>query len=208
MSERPESQEKLGDIRGSGPADGGRPAISQLWLTLPLFVLTLAVGAGLARVLPAFHWQSLIILAAAVGTVVFAYVVNRLVVHATHESPAHAAIGKGLRELLDSAGPSVVAMNLDGELFYANPSAERLLGYRSAELAQLWGKTAILAPGESERLVAEIQKLCHVSRPPDPTPAGRMAAYLACVRMLPPSMVPSFNAQVLHKDGAIISRCV
>jgi PAS domain-containing protein len=136
MSELPESQEKRGKVRGEGPADGSRPAISQLWLILPLFVLTLAAGAGLARVLPAFRWQSLIILAAAVGTVVFAYIVNRLVVHATHEAPAQEAIGKGLRELLDSAGPAVVAMNLDGELFYSNPSAERLLGYRAIELTQ------------------------------------------------------------------------
>ena len=85
MSERPESQEKRANVRGEGPADGARPAISQLWLILPLFILTLAAGAGLARVLPAFRWQSLMILAAAVGTVVFAYVVNRLVVRATHE---------------------------------------------------------------------------------------------------------------------------
>ena len=85
------------------------------------------------------------------GTVVFAYVVNRLVMRATLEAPAHEAIGKGLRELLDSAGPAVVAFNPDGELFYSNPSAERLLGYRATELAQSWGKTEILAPGESER---------------------------------------------------------
>jgi PAS domain S-box-containing protein len=199
-----EIREKCENIRGNGQADGARPAISQLWLILPLFILTLAAGVGLARVLPAFRWQSLIILTAAVGTVVFAYIVNRLVVHATHEVPAHEAIGKGLRELLDSAGPAVVAVNLDGEMFYANPSAERLLGYRAAELAQLWGKTQILAPGEGERLVGEIQKLCHVTRPPEVTPAGRIAEYLACVRMLPPSMVPSFSAQVLHKDGTMI----
>ena len=204
MSELPESREKRGNVRGDGPADGDRPAISQLWLLLPLFILTLAAGAGLARVLPAFQWQSLIILAAAVGTVVFAYIVNRLVVHATEEVPAHEAIGKGLRELLDSAGPAVAAMNLNGELFYCNPAAERLLGYRAAELAQLWGMAPILAPGESERLVAELQKLCHVIQPPEPTPAGRMAAYMTCIRMLPPSMVPSFSAQVRHKDGTII----
>jgi PAS domain S-box-containing protein len=205
MSERPKSPEKREKVRGERPAYDSRPAISQLWLFLPLFVLTLAAGAGLARVIPAFRWQSLIILAAAVGTVVFAYIVNRLVVHATHEEPAQEAIGKGLRELLDSAGPSVVAINPDGDLFYSNPSAERLLGYRAAELAQSWDKIEILAPGESDRLVGEIQKLCHVNRAPEPTSAGRMAAYLACVRMLPPSMVPSFTAHVRHKDGTIIA---
>ncbi len=204
MSELSESQKMRENIRSDGPADGDRPAISQLWLILPLFILTLAAGAGLARVVPAFRWQSLMILAAAVATVVSAYVVNRLVGRATVESPAHGAIGKGLRELLDSAGPSVAAINPDGQIFYSNPSAERLLGYRATELAQMWGKTQILAPGESERLLAEIQKLCHVIRPSDPTPAGRMAAYLDCVRMLPPSMVPSFSAQVLHKDGTMV----
>ena len=204
MNELPESHEKRGGVRGAGPADGGRTGVSQLWLIPPLFLLTLAAGAALDRVNPAFRWQSLVILAAAVGTGVFAYVVNRLVVHATHEAPAQEAIGKGLRDLLDSAGPAVVAMNLEGELFYSNPAAERLLGYRAAELAQLWGKADILAPGECERLVAEIQKLCHVIRPPEPTPTGRMAAYIACVRMLPPGMVPSFSAQVRHKDSTII----
>jgi len=204
MNELPESQEERGDVRGDGPADGVRTGISQLWLMLPLFILTLAAGAALARVIPAFRLQSLAILAAAVGTAVFAYVVNRLVMRASHEAPAQEAIGKGLRELLDSAGPAVVAMNLDGELFYCNPAAERLLGYRAAELMHVWSRTEILAPGESERLVAEIQKICHVTRPPEPTPAGRMAAYMACMRILPPSMVPTFSAQVRHKDSTII----
>jgi PAS domain S-box-containing protein len=204
MSERPEGQQEREIVHGDGPADGGRPAVSQLWLILPLVILTLAAGAGLARVIPALRWQSLIILAAAVSTVVFAYIVNRLVMRAAHEVPTQEGISRGLRELLDSSGPAVVAMNLDGQLFYSNPPSERLLGYRAAELAQLWGKIEILAPGESQRLVEEIQKLCHVSRPPEPTPAGRMAAYLACVRMLPPAMVPSFSALLRHKDGTII----
>jgi PAS domain S-box-containing protein len=204
MSALPDSQDKHEGIRGAGPANAARPANSQLWLILPLFVLTLAAGAGLARVIPTFRWQSLIILGAAVGTVVFAFVVNRLVMRATLEAPAHEAIGKGLRELLDQAGPTVVAFNPDGELFYSNPSAERLLGYSTTELAQSWGKTEILASGECERLLAEIQKLCSVVRPAAPTSAGRMSAYLDCVRTLPPSTVPSFSAQVLHKDGSTI----
>jgi PAS domain-containing protein len=178
--------------------------MSQFWLTLPLFILTLAAGAGLARVVPALQWQSLPILAAAVATAVFAFVVNRLVVNASQQAPAEEAIGQGMRELLDSAGPAVAAINLLGELIYCNPAAERLLGYRAIELEQQWGKVDILAPGECELLVAEMQKLCHVNRPPELTRAGNMAAYLACIRMLPPSMMPSFSAQVRHRDGAIV----
>ena len=92
-------------------------------------------------------------------------------------------------------------MDLNGRLIYCNPAAERMLGYRVAELMESWGKTEILAPGESERLVTEIQKLCNVDRSLPPTPAARMAAYLDCVRTLPPSMVPSFDTQVRRKDG-------
>ena len=204
MSELPKSEEKSSGIRRSGPGKASRTDTSQLWLILPLFILTLAAGAALARLVPALQWQSLPILAAVVATAVFAFVVNRLVVSAAQESPAHEAIGQGLRELLDSAGPAVLAINLPGEIIYCNPAAERLLGYRATELEQQWGKVDILAAGECERLVAEIQKLCHVNRPPEPTRAGNMAAYLACVRMLPPSMMPRFSAQVRHRDGAII----
>lgn len=204
MSVLPKSAERSTSLRHGEPARGIRTGISQFWLILPLFILTLAAGAALARVLPALQWQSLPILAAAIATAVFAFVVNRLVVSSSQETPAHEAVDQGLRELLDSAGPAVVAVNLLGELIYCNPAAERLLGYRAAELEQQWGKIDILAAGECERLVAEIQKLCHVNRPPEPTRAGHMAAYLACVRMLPPSMMPSFSAQVRHRDGAIV----
>jgi len=62
----------------------------------------------------------------------------------------------------------------------------------------------MLAPGEVSRLVAEMQKLCGVERPPEPTPEGRMAAYIDCLRTLPPSMVPSFNAKLRRKDGVIV----
>ena len=114
MNELPESQEKRGDVRGDGPADGARPAHVAALADSASFHPDARRRRRAGPRVPAFQWQSLTILAAAVATVVFAYVVNRLVVRATHESPAHEAIGKGLRELLDSAGPAVVAMNLDG----------------------------------------------------------------------------------------------
>ena len=109
-----------------------------------------------------------------------------------------------LQEILDSAGPAMVALGADRRLTYANPSAERLLGYDAAELMSLFNSTDLLAPGEGLRLVAELEKLCGIERPPEPTPIGRMAAYLDCVRTLPPSMVPSFDAKLRRKDGAIV----
>ena len=83
--------------------------------------------------------------------------------------PGAEPIGEGLRQLLDSAGPGVVAMDLAGRLIYCNPAAERMLGYRATELAEQWETIEILAPGEAERLVAEMQKLCRVVGPPATT---------------------------------------
>ena len=167
--------------------------------------MALAWGAALARLLYVYQWQSLPVTVAAVGTLLFAYIVIRIIVHASHENPLEEEdSGEGLRRLLDSAAPAVLALDLQGELIYSNPAAERLLGYSAAELELQWNQADILGPGECERLVEEMQKLCHVISPPEFTRAGYISAYLACVRMLPPNMVPVFSAQVRHKDGNYI----
>ena len=142
-------------------------------------------------------------MAAVVATALFAFLLNQRLLRTGAVQDAE-PIGAGLRELLDSAGPAVVALDLSGKLIYCNPAAERVLGYRASELLELWGTVEILAPGEAERLVAEMQKLCRVDRSPEASRAGLMAAYLQCVRMLPPSMVPSFDAKVRRKDGVQI----
>ena len=204
MSKLPDSPESSTPMRGDEPRDGERTGMSQTWLILPLFILALAAGVALARVLPSVHWQALPILAAAVATLLFAYVVNRLVLRASEQAPAQEVIGRGLRELLDAAGPAVMALNLAGETFYCNPAAERLLGRNATDLIGAWGKVEILAPAECERLMTEMQKLCQAARPPEATPASRIAACMACVHALPPSMVPSFKISVRHKDGSSI----
>ena len=48
-----------------------------------------------------------------------------------------------------------------------------------------------------------MQKLCGIERPPETTPAERMAAYLECVRTMPPSLVPSFDAKLRRQDGVV-----
>jgi PAS domain S-box-containing protein len=197
MSEQPEEKE----VREQTRPRLARGSISQLWLMLPVCILVLWAGAVLARLAPSFEWESLPVVAAGIATAVFALILNRVLLRP--ESAAPVPIGEGLRELLDSAGPGVIATDLSGRLIYCNPAAERMLGYRAAELLEHWGKTEFLAPGEGERLITEMQKLCHIDQALPGTPAGRMTAYLDCVRSLPPSMVPSFDAQVRRKDGAI-----
>jgi PAS domain S-box-containing protein len=198
MSERPEP---LSQQAQPAPAELG--GISQLWLILPFAILAVSVGAALARIFPHFKWESLPVVAAVVATAMFAFLLNRRLIRAgTGQNTA--PIAEGLRELLDSAGPAVVAVDLAGRLIYCNPATERVLGYRTAELLDGWGDVEILAPGEAMRLMAEMLKLCRMERPEDATGAGQMAAYLQCVRMLPPSTVPSFDAKVRRKDGVHI----
>jgi PAS domain S-box-containing protein len=198
MSERPEA---LSEQTQPAPAEQG--AVSQFWLILPFSIVAISVGAALARLFPHFRWESLPVVAAVVATGLFALLLNRRLLRAGAAQDAE-PIAEGLRELLDSAGPAVVAVDLGGRLIYCNPATERVLGYRAAELLERWGSVELLAPGEAERLVAEMQKLCRVERSPKATQAGLMAAYMQCVRMLPPSTVPSFEAKARRKDGVQI----
>ncbi len=198
MSERPDAQSEQPQ---SLPPDHG--GVSQLWLILPFSILAISVGAALARLFPHFRWESLPVVAAIVATALFALLLNRRLLRAGALSDGP-PIAEGLRELLDSAGPAVIALDLGGRLIYCNPATERVLGYRAAELLEKWGTVEILAPGEPERLLAEMQKICRVDRPAETTRAGLMSAYLQCVRMLAPSMVPSFDAKVRRRDGVQI----
>ncbi len=199
MNERPEVKRES----KPSPSAAASSGISQLWLILPSCILAISVGAALARLFPHFRWQALPIVAAVVATALFALLLNRMLLHQGPQT-AQVPIGEGLRELLDTAGPALVAIDLNGGLIYCNPAAERLLGYRAAELLDLWGKVELLGPGEAERLVAEMQKLCHVDRPPETTRAGLMAACIDCARTLSPSMVPGFDAQVRRNDGELL----
>ena len=175
--------------------------VPQVWLLLPFFILALWTGTVLARLAPSFKWESLPLLAAALATAAFALMLNRMLLHPVPAAPGPEAIGEGLRELLDSASPAVVAMDMEGQVIYCNSAAERLLGYHAAELVIPWGNAEILAPGEGDRLLAEMQKLCRVDQVPAPTPAARRVAYIDCLRRLPPGMVPAFDTQVRNKNG-------
>lgn len=126
------------------------------------------------------------------------------------KKPATAGSGRGAalpqaHALLDSAGAAMVAIGLDGRLAYVNPAAERLLGYHADQIRGDWANISILAPGEGARLVSEMQELCGIAAAVSDAPEEQIAAYLDCVRALPPSMVPSFEAQLRHRDGSLIS---
>jgi PAS domain S-box-containing protein len=177
-------------------------AVLILWPVLASLTLALATTAVVLRMVAGPRYDDLLVLAAAAAAVVLAL---RLPFRSRTAPRRPATLNDALmRELVESAGPAVVAVGVNGLLAYVNPSAERLLGYHAAELTSDWSTKDILAPGEGARLVAEMQKLCGLEMPTEPTPAGRLAAYLDCVASLPPSMVPSFDVQVLRKDGSAV----
>ena len=195
-----------------GPARS-RTGLAKNWPVLAGLTFGLVAGAISVRSTGGARFDGLLIFAAAAAGIAVALLSVRLLLNSAPAAQAaqaadlkatqlaHAAQNP-LEDLLDSAGPAIVGISSDGRLTYVNPSAERLLGYHAHELLNEWSTVEILAPGEGARLVAEMERLCGVPRSNEPTPAGRMAAYLECARSLPPSQVPSFDAQLRHKNGS------
>jgi PAS domain S-box-containing protein len=203
---------KEGDhARKTTPSEQAAPAVrsgvSLLWPVLASLAAALAVGAVATRLAGGPRFDGLLLFAAGATAVVLAF---RLLIHdpapslpATVSASQMQAYGQ-LKDVFESAAPGVAAIGLDGRLNYVNPSAERMLGASAEELKKEWMTSEIFAPGEGRRLVAEMQKLCGIQKTPEPTPAGRMAAYTDCVRSLPPSRVPSFEVQLRRKDGEFV----
>ncbi len=175
-----------------------------LWSALAILALILAVGAVAMRLVagPRFDW--LLMVAACCAAILLVLRIPGRGSSVRETVPTPKPVAGPLQEILDSAGPAMVAIGPDRRLTYVNPAAERMLGYDAADLVRQRNLTDMLAPGEGARMVAEMQKLCGVERLPESTPQDRMAAYMDCVRALPPSMVPSFHAKLRRMDGALI----
>jgi len=190
------AEKTTGSKRPMEPLRGGFflswSAVAGLWLLL-------AAVAVAARLVIGPQLDGLLMAAATAGTLLVA---ARVYLDKT-ESRASAA-GRRIRELLDSAGPMVMAANLEGRFTFVNPAMERVLGYHATELLEMANAGMILAPDEGARLVHEIVKISGV-HPDESLPNGTMAELLESVRALPPSQVPSFDAQVRRKDGTLVA---
>lgn len=172
------------------------------WSALAVLSLAMAAGGITARLEagPRYDW---LLLMTAIGLTA-AVAMRLLADNAAEREAASRYAGDPLQDLLDSAGPVIISVGMDSRLTYVNPTAERLLGYRAAELKNKLRTVDILAPGEGVRLVAELQKLCGIDRAPEQNQAGRLEAYAEVVRSLPPSQVPSFETHMRRKDGALL----
>ncbi|MDE3186920.1 MAG: PAS domain S-box protein [Acidobacteriota bacterium] len=172
------------------------------WSALAVLALAMAAGGITARLEagPRFDW---LLLMTAMGLT--AAVAMRLLADNAAEREAAARYqGDPLRDLLDSAGSVIVSIGMDGRLAYVNPAAERILGYYAAELVSQSSTTDLLAPGELERLTAELQKLCGIQKPAEQGSSSTIETFQEIVRALPPSQIPGIETQLLRKDGALL----
>ena len=188
---------------GSGqPADAVRGGLSFAWSVLAVLAVALAIGAVTVRLAVGPQFDGLVALTT--GGAAAVLILRVLVRKSTSPELAALPIEEPLKDLLDSAGPMIMAVGLNGRFTYLNPAAERQLGYHASELLEMSSAGKILAPGQGERLVQEMLKLGDSAAVPPVSAGDRLAAYMDCIRTLPPSQVPSFDAQLCAKDGKVL----
>lgn len=178
-----------------------RATSTSMWSALAVLSLAMAAGGITARLEagPRFDWLLLMTAIGSTGAVAM-----RLLADNSSEREAAGRYGGDpFKDLLDSAGPIIVSIGLDGRLTFVNPTGERLLGYRAAELINKSRTVELLAPGEGARLIAELQKICGIDKDDETTPAGRLAAYSEVVRAMLPSQVPSFETHLRRRNGEL-----
>ena len=196
MQDGPKGHVSTGEKQSAARAPHGG---SLLWQVLAFAALPLVATALAVRLFAGQRYDALLIASAAFAALVIGL---RLVIPAP-APVAPAAAEEPLKELVDSAGPMVMAVNLQGRFTYINPAAERLLGYHAAELKQMEHAGEILGPGEGVRLMRQMLKLGGNGHAAEATPDGQLTGFMESVGALPPSQVPSFEVQLHRKDGAL-----
>lgn len=127
------------------------------------------------------------------------------ILHASRQSAAEIEVQKVAqlqRSILDSAGPMILATDLEGNLPIFNPAAERMLGYRASE-AQGRLKAADLFPeGELERvgrlLVSRLERAPVI----ESGVSSELKHYVQYVTSFPASRVRGFEILFVRKDGS------
>ncbi len=106
------------------------------------------------------------------------------------------------RSILDSAGPMILATDLQGNLLIFNPAAERMLGYRSNEVLGQVTAQDLFPEGELERVGQLL--VSRLDRSPSIEMEGISAAlkhYVQYVTSFPVSRVRGFEIVCRRKDG-------
>lgn len=189
-------------LGGSKQQNDATPTPSpSTWSALAVLMLAMAAGGITARLEagPRYDW---LLLMTAMGLTA-AVAMRLLADNAAERDASSRNTGNPLRDILDSAGPIMISIDLEGRLTFLNPSGERLLGYHAEDLVDQVKATEILAPGEGSRLIGELQKVCGVGHGGEQTAEERLAAFVEVVRAMPPSLVTSIETHMRRKDGAL-----
>ena len=107
------------------------------------------------------------------------------------------------QSILDSAGPMIIAANLEGELLLFNPAAERMLGYTAQEATGMLRAQQLFPEGEMDRvgrqLVASLSRL-HTA----PPQAGNsiLHNFVQYITSFPASRVRGVEMQYRRKDSS------
>ena len=116
--------------------------------------------------------------------------------------PSKGNNGPLAESLLHSTSPMVLATSMDGSFTYLNPSAERILGLRSAAIINKAQMTEIFAPGELERIGQWLRKL-HPNGGGGPAAvADPMRDCINYVLQFPPSQLRGIDLQLRRNDGS------
>ena len=109
--------------------------------------------------------------------------------------------GELAEALLHSTSPMVLATSLDGSFTYLNPSAERILGIRAAELVGRAKMSEVFAQGEMDRISQWLRKLHPDASRGPATPADPMRDCVNYVLQFPPSQLRGIDLQLRRGDG-------
>ena len=107
--------------------------------------------------------------------------------------------------ILDSAGPMIMATDLEGNLLIFNPAAERMLGYTEAEVCGRLQAHEIFAPGEMERVGKQIATRptnSNQTRSGEASSASHLGSFVRYVSNSPASRIRGIEIQYRRKDGS------
>ncbi|HZZ39665.1 MAG TPA: PAS domain S-box protein [Acidobacteriaceae bacterium] len=108
------------------------------------------------------------------------------------------------RSILDSAGPMMIACDLSGRITLFNPAAERMLGFRAADVVGQLLAQELFPESEMARVGDQLAASMAGSRnqPDIPTePAATLLPYIRYVASFPASRVRGFEMRYRRKDG-------
>ena len=108
------------------------------------------------------------------------------------------------RSILDSAGPMMIACDLTGNITLFNPAAERMLGFRAADVVGLLLAQELFPESEMARVGDQLAASLTGTRTQPDIPgetAPTLLPYVRYVASFPASRVRGFEMRYRRKDG-------